>query len=230
MSASGVRDRSEGDHPVELPLTRRCQSGSGRDPLRPGESQITRLRRVIITPQNYQPPRLTLPVGERDHVEGPSNARMVLVEYGDYQCPYCGAAYPIVKKVQKELGTRLRFVFRNFPITTSHPQAEWAAETAEAAAIQGRFWEMHDFLYENQASLADHGFFANYAKKLKLDVKRIEQEVAQHVHLGRVREDFMGGVKSGVNGTPTFFIGGARYDGYPGFGPLIAALEAAEKG
>ncbi len=89
---------------------------------------------------------------------------------------------------------------------------------------------MHDFLYENQASLGDHGFFASYAKKLKLDVKRLEQEVAQHVHLGRVREDFMGGVKSGVNGTPTFFIGGARYDGYAGFGPLIAALEAAEKG
>ena len=180
--------------------------------------------------QNYQPPRLTLPVGERDHIEGPSDARMVLVEYGDYQCPYCGAAYPIVKKVQKELGTKLRFIFRNFPITTSHPQAEWAAETAEAAAAQGRFWEMHDFLYENQASLGDHGFFATYEKKLELDVKRLEQEVAQHVHAGRVKEDFMSGVRSGVNGTPTFFIGGVRYDGYPGFGPLIAALEKAEKG
>ncbi len=134
----------------------------------------------------------------------------MLVEYGDYQCPYCGAAYPIVKKVQKELGTKLRFVFRNFPITTSHPQAEWAAETAEAAAAQGRFWEMHDFLYENQASLGDHGFFATYEKKLE--------------------QDFMSGVRSGVNGTPTFFIGGARYDGYPGFGPLVAALERAEKG
>jgi protein-disulfide isomerase len=135
-----------------------------------------------------------------------------------------------VKKVQKELGTKLRFVFRNFPIATSHPQAQWAAETAEAAAVQGRFWEMHDFLYENQASLNDHGFFANYARKLKLDVKRLEQEVAQHVHAGRVREDFMSGVRSGVNGTPTFFIGGTRYDGYPGFDPLVAALEAAEKG
>src|SRR5437899_12228972 len=93
--------------------------------------------------QNYQPPRLTLPVGERDHIEGPSDARMVLVEYGDYQCPYCGAAYPIVKKVQKELGTKLRFVFRNFPITTSHPQAEWAAETAEAAAVHSACgWEV----------------------------------------------------------------------------------------
>src|SRR5207245_6444507 len=160
--------------------------------------------RVSVTPGNYHAPRLTLPVGERDHVEGPSSARMVLVEYGDYQCPYCGAAYPIVKKVQKELGTKLRFVFRNFPITTSHPQAEWAAETAEAAAVQGKFWAMHDFLYENQASLSDHGFFANYARKLNLNVRRLEQEVAQHVHLGRVREELMGGVKSRVNGQQTF--------------------------
>jgi len=98
----------------------------------------------------YEPPRLTLPVGERDHSAGPSDAPLLLVEYGDYQCPYCGAAYPIVKRIQKELGSSLRFVFRNFPITNSHPQAEWAAETAEAAAAQGKFWEMHDFLYENQ--------------------------------------------------------------------------------
>ena len=155
---------------------------------------------------------------------------MVLVEYGDYQCPYCGAAYPIVKQVQEALGPRLRFVFRNFPITTSHPQAEWAAETAEAAAVQGKFWEMHDFLYENQARLGDHEFFAVHAKNLSLDVRRLEQEVAQHVHAGRVKEDFMSGVRSGVNGTPTFFIGGARYDGYPGLAPLTAALEAFEKG
>src|SRR5712664_3012729 len=149
---------------------------------------------------NYQPPRLTLPIGERDHIEGPSDARMVLVEYGDYQCPYCGAAYPIVKKVQKELGTKLRFVFRNFPITTSHPQAEWAAETAEGAAVQGKFWEMHDFLYENQARLGDPEFVAVQSKNLNLDVKRLEREGAQHVHAERVREDFMSGVKSGVNG------------------------------
>ncbi len=179
--------------------------------------------------QSYQAPRLTLPVGERDHIQGSSTARMVLVEYGDYQCPYCGAAYPIVKQIQKELGPRLRFVFRNFPIATSHPQAEWAAETAEAAGVQGKFWEMHDFLYENQVKLADHGFFSIQANNLKLDVGRLEQEVGQHVHAARVREDFMSGVRSGVNGTPTFFVGGVRYDGYPGLGPLIAALEAAEK-
>jgi protein-disulfide isomerase len=108
-----------------------------------------------------------------------------------------------MKKVQKELGTRLRFVFRNFPIMNSHPQAGWAAETAEAAA-QGKFREMHDYLYENQASLGDAGFFSTYEKKLKLDVKRLDQEVAQHSHRPRVQEDYMSGIRSGVDGTHTF--------------------------
>jgi protein-disulfide isomerase len=154
---------------------------------------------------------------------------VVLVEYGDYQCPYCGAAYPIVKRIQKELASRLRFVFRNFPITNAHPQAQWAAETAEAASIQGKFWTIHDFLYENQRSLGDEEFFARYEKKIGLDVARVAREVAQHVHVDRIQEDFMSGVRSGVNGTPTFFINGVRYDGYPEFGPLIKALEEAEK-
>lgn len=179
--------------------------------------------------KNYEAPRLALPVGERDHSEGPPDAPIVLVQYGDYQCPYCGAAYPIVKKIQKELGTRLKFVFRNFPITDSHPQAQWAAETAEAAAAQGKFWEMHDFLYENQISLGDMGFFAGYARKLKMDVARLEREIAQHVHSPRVQEDYMSGIRSGVDGTPTFFINGVRYDGYPEYGPLVSALEKAEK-
>lgn len=177
----------------------------------------------------YRAPRLVLPVGVRDHVQGPSGARLVLVEYGDYQCPYCGAAYPIVKRIQKTLGERLRFVFRNFPITNAHPQAQWAAETAEAAAAQGKFWEMHDFLYEHQGSLGDETFFTRFERKLKLDLDRVEREVTQHVHAERIQEDFMSGVRSGVNGTPTFFIDGERYDGYPEFVPLVAALEKAEK-
>ena len=178
----------------------------------------------------YQAPRLTVPVGVHDHSEGPSDARLVLVEYGDYQCPYCGAAYPIVKRIQKHLGKRLRFVFRNFPITNSHPQAQWAAEVAEASAAQGKFWEMHDYLYEHQSSLGDATFFARFGRSLELDVVRIEREVAQHLHLDRIQEDFTSGVRSGVNGTPTFFINGVRYDGYPEFAPLVAALEEAEKG
>lgn len=154
---------------------------------------------------------------------------MVLVEYGDYQCPYCGAAYPIVKKVQRDLGKELRFVFRNFPITNAHPQAQWAAETAEAAAAQGKFWEMHDYLYENQGSLGDEAFFANYERKLKLDLPKLNRDVAQHVHAARIQEDYMSGIRSGVNGTPTFFINGLRYDGYPEFVHLVSALKEAKK-
>ena len=152
---------------------------------------------------------LTLPVSEdRDHVQGPAEAAVTLVEYGDYECPYCGAAYPIIKAVQERMGERLRFVFRNFPITTSHPHAEQAAEAAEAAAAQGRFWQMHDLLYENQQRLGD-------------------QELAEHVHAPRVREDFMSGVRSGVNGTPTFYINGLRYDDSYELDTLLAALERA---
>lgn len=176
---------------------------------------------------NYAPPRLTLPVGERDHVEGPADAPVTLVEYGDYQCPYCGAAYPIVKRLQKEFGAGLRFVFRNFPITNAHPHAEWAAETAEAAAAQGKFWEMHDYLYENQRLFDDPAYFSRFESKLKLDVTRIDQEVARQAYAPRIQEDFLSGVRSGVNGTPTFFIEGVRYDGYPEFSPLADALRSA---
>src|SRR5580658_9083921 len=136
-----------------------------------------------------------MPVGDRDHSEGPTDAPLVLVEYGDYQCPYCGAAYPIVKRVQKELGSSLRFVFRNFPLTNSHPYAEWAAETAEAASAQGKFWEMHDTLYENQQSLGDEAFFANHERKLKLDPARISGEVSKHVYSARIQEDYMSGIR-----------------------------------
>lgn len=178
---------------------------------------------------SYKAPKLTLAVGERDHIEGAPNAPLLLVEYGDYQCPYCGAAYPVVKKVQKQLGTNLRFVFRNFPITNSHPYAEWAAETAEASAAQGKFWEMHDFLYEHQASLGDEEFFAQYERKIKLDASKIGREVAQRAHLPRIEEDFTSGVRSGVNGTPTFFVNGIRYDGPPEVEALILAIETQKK-
>jgi protein-disulfide isomerase len=150
----------------------------------------------------------------------------VLVEYGDYQCPYCGAAYPIVKKVQKRMGRRLRFIFRNFPLTNAHPFALRAAETAEAAAAQGKFWEMHDFLFENQPSLGDPAVLLRYARKLDLDAAHLEREVAGHVYLPRIEEDYQSGIRSGVNGTPTFFVNGARYDGDPEFEPLVATLEA----
>ena len=168
---------------------------------------------------------LTMPVDEeRDHIQGAADAAVTLVEYGDYECPYCGAAYPIVKELQARMGERLRFVFRNFPITTSHPHAEQAAEAAEAAAAQGRFWEMHDVLYENQKRLGDQDLRA-YAEKVGVDVQSFDQELAEHVHAARVREDFMSGVRSGVNGTPTFYIDGARHDDSYDLDTLLTALE-----
>lgn len=170
---------------------------------------------------------LTMAVDEdRDHVQGPADAAVTLVEYGDYECPYCGAAYPIIKQVQARMGDRLRFVFRNFPITTSHPHAEQAAEAAEAAAGQGRFWQMHDLLFENQKHLRDRDLRA-YAERLGLDVEQFDKELAEHVHAERVREDFMSGVRSGVNGTPTFYINGVRHDDSYELDTLLAALERA---
>jgi protein-disulfide isomerase len=170
---------------------------------------------------------LTMPVAEdRDHIQGPANAAATLVQYGDYECPYCGEAYPIVKEVQARMGERLRFVFRNFPITTSHPHAERAAEAAEAAGAQGRFWEMHDHLYEHQQHLRDPDLHS-YAEALGLDVELFDKEMAEHVHATRIHEDFMSGVHSGVNGTPTFYINGARHDDSYEMETLLAALERA---
>jgi protein-disulfide isomerase len=170
---------------------------------------------------------LTVPVTEgRDHIDGPADAAVTLVEYGDYECPYCGAAYPIVKEIQQRMGDRLRFVFRNFPITTSHPHAEQAAEAAEAAAVQDKFWEMHDVLYENQRRLDDPALHS-YAEQVGLEVERFDTEMAEHVHADRVREDFMSGVRSGVNGTPSFYINGVRHDDSYDADTLLAALERA---
>jgi protein-disulfide isomerase len=172
---------------------------------------------------------LILPVSaDRDHIQGSSDAPVTLVEYGDYECPYCGEAYPIVKEIQERMGGGLRFVFRNFPITTSHPHAELAAEAAEAAAAQGRFWEMHDHLYEHQRQLqGDH--IRSYAEALELDLDLFDKELTEHVHADRIHEDFMSGVRSGVNGTPTFFINGLRHDDSYELETLLDALERASE-
>jgi protein-disulfide isomerase len=171
--------------------------------------------------------RLTTPVADdRDHIQGPADAPVTLVEYGDFECPYCGAAYPIVKEVQTRIGDGLRFAFRNFPISTSHPHAEQAAEAAEAAAAQKRFWEMHDLLFENQKRLCDEDLRA-YAEQLELDIEMFERELAEHVHAEQVREDFMSGVRSGVNGTPTFYVNGVRHDDSYELETLLATLERA---
>jgi protein-disulfide isomerase len=167
---------------------------------------------------------LMLPRAKHDHIAGPIDAPIALVEYGDYECPYCGEAYSVVKAIQERLGDRLCFAFRNFPLVNSHPHAEHAAEAAEAAAAQGKFWEMHDLLYENQQALEDEDLAA-YGKTLGLDVSKLIAEVESDAHLARVRDDFKSGVRGGVNGTPTFFINGARYDGVRDFDEMLAALQ-----
>lgn len=169
---------------------------------------------------------LAVPVSADDHVLGPAEAPITLVEYGDFECPNCRKAYPIVKEIRRRLGAPLRFVFRNFPLKELHEHAEHAAEVAEAAAAQNLFWEMHDRLFERQFALDDE-YLIEYAKELGLDADRVQRELEAHTHKPRVRADFMGGVKSGVNGTPTFFINGVRYDGRWDEEPLAAALELA---
>ena len=172
--------------------------------------------------------RLVRPIGERDHVLGPPDAPATLVEYGDYQCPYCGAAYPIVEAALRHLGPRLRFAFRHFPLTEIHPRALPASEAAEAAGAQGQFWAMHGRLYENQDALADDDL-VRYAAAINLDVPRFVGELAEHTREPRVREDFMSGVRSGVNGTPTFFINGIRHDGPWDLETLVSALTRAAR-
>jgi protein-disulfide isomerase len=165
---------------------------------------------------------------ERDHIQAPSTAKVTLLEYGDYQCPYCGEAYPIIKKIQKRFGDDLRFVFRNFPLTEVHPFAEIGAEIAEAAGAQGKFWEMHDHLYENQWALSNWEFFLKYAEtKLRLDSKRMREEVTTHAYTPRIKEDFLSGIKSGVNGTPTLFINDLRHNGDYEYEVLEEAIEIA---
>ena len=170
--------------------------------------------------------RLTVAVSARDHTEGPDDAAVTLVEYGDYECPHCGRAHPIVKQIQEQLGSRLRFVFRYFPLAEIHPHAQHAAEAAEAAASQGRFREMHDALFAHQGALADRDLM-RYAAEIGLDRARFQREFTDHIHRQRVREDFLSGVRSGVNGTPTFFINGLRHDGAWDLETLIEAIEAA---
>ena len=169
---------------------------------------------------------LAVPVSERDHAQGPADAPVTLVEYGDYECPYCGKAHPIVKRIQQRMGDRLRFVFRNFPLNTIHAHASVAAQAAESAGAQGKFWEMHDLLYENQDKLADADL-SQYALRLGLEIYRFQSDLSGEVFSRRVEEDFRGGVRSGVNGTPTFFINGARYDGPHEYDALKHALEEA---
>ena len=159
-----------------------------------------------------------------DHVQGPASAPLTLVEYADYECPDSRRAWPIVKALQRRFGPRLRFVFRHFPLRQIHEFAEHAAEVAEAAGAQGKYWEMHDRLYERQFAL-DDVYLIEYAADLGLDAARVQRELETHVHRAHVRADIKDGLESGVKGTPTFFVNGVRFRGPWDEEKLSQALE-----
>jgi protein-disulfide isomerase len=169
---------------------------------------------------------LTTPLGDRDYVLGPADAPVTLLEYGDYECPYCGMAHPIVASILQRMGDSIRFAFRHFPLTQLHPHAQHAAEMAEAAGSRGKFWRMHDLLYQNQDALEDEDLIS-YAAQLGIHPDWAAHALATHMFANKVREDFMSGVRSGVNGTPTFFINGVRYDGPWDEPALLEALQSA---
>jgi protein-disulfide isomerase len=151
-------------------------------------------------------------LSDRDHIKGPRNAPLELVEYGDFECPHCGRAAIVVNQLTAELGDRLQFAFRHFPLAKMHPHARKAAMASEAAGAQGKFWEMHDMLFANAGKLAMPDLIA-YASVLELDVARFEAEILDDTYAARIQEDVASGVRSGVNGTPSFFINVVRHNG-----------------
>jgi protein-disulfide isomerase len=171
--------------------------------------------------------QLSLPVSEsRDHIQGPATAAVTLVEYGDYECPYCAQAYLIVKEVQERLGNKLRFVFRNYPLSKLRPHSYQSALAVETAAAQGKFWEMYDFLFKHGQSLTDNNLIQS-AAKLGLQINKFDIEFRNRTHSRHVDEDIQSGEESGVTKTPTFFINGDRYDDSWDLDSLLSALDEA---
>lgn len=169
--------------------------------------------------------RLTPPVGPRDHLRGRLGAPLVLVEFGDYQCPFSRQIAPTIRRLQVRLGDSLLFVYRHLPLTGVHPLAQGAAEASEVAAVAGKFWEMHDRLFDDPMALALPDL-ARRGEALGMDPARLVQDLQRHTYLDRVREQYVSGVRSGANGTPTFFVHGVRYDGSYELVELLAALRA----
>ena len=169
---------------------------------------------------------LAEPVTARDHLQGSPDAPVLLVEYGDYECPDCLNAWPVVKELSDRLQTQLAFVFRHFPQSGIHPHASAAAQAAEAAASQGKFWEMHDLLFRNQQKLVDLDL-THLALQLGLEIYRFQADYERTAHVRRIQEDVDSGTRSGVRGTPTFFINGCRYSGKKDFASMLAAIQAA---
>src|ERR1700730_2531393 len=168
--------------------------------------------------------KLVPPLNENDHVQGPKNAAITLVEFGDYQCPHCGAAHPIIKAIQKHFGKKLKFAFRNFPLTNVHELAFPAALAAEAAGRQHKFWEMHDLIYDRQDELSEEALL-EFASELGLNIANFKMNILDQALADKVEADFESGVRSGVNGTPSFFINGYKHNGGYDYTSLSTAIE-----
>jgi formate-nitrite transporter family protein len=181
---------------------------------------------ALSTHEDLDLSKLLLPIQGDDHTQGSDDARYTLVEYGDYECPGCGNLFVTIRELHDRLGDQLRLVFRHYPRSGVHPHAEQAAEAAEAAGAQGRFWEMHALLFSHQNALGTKDLFS-YARQLSLDEKRFHKELKARLYEDRVREDFRRGVANGVYGTPALFINGVRYDGEQDSATLLARLKEA---
>jgi protein-disulfide isomerase len=171
-------------------------------------------------------PLLKPPLGDRDHIVGLPEAKIELVEYGDFECAHCGRAFLIVNQLRTDVGGTLRFAYRHFPLAKMHPHARKAAEAAEAAGAQGKFWEMHDALFKHAPEL-ELPQLIEYAQELGLDISKFETELVSGAYAARVQEDLTSGVRSGVNGTPTFFINGKRHNGSYDYDSLRTAMDLA---
>jgi len=178
----------------------------------------------MTTPLRVTMGRLTVPVTEQDHVRGRADAPVTLVEYGDYECPYCAAAHPVVGEVLRQRPESVRLAYRHFPLVNVHPNAELAAELAEAAGEYDRFWPMHDWLFTHH-DLVVAGLFTEGMEAAGVPMTAVARDVGAHRYLGRIRDDFIGGVRSGVNGTPTFFVNGVRHDGGHSVADLLDAVD-----
>lgn len=168
---------------------------------------------------------LRVPIAEEDHVRGHEKAPVTLIEYGDYECPDCQKAYSIVKEIQKKFGDKVRFSFRHFPLQAKHPCAHVAAQIAEFSGEKNRFWEMHDLLFENQARLG-MPLLVELTQKLGLPIRDLENALENETYAPKIQKDFVGGIKSSVNRSPTFFINGERYNGNLDLEELTKHIEA----
>ena len=169
-------------------------------------------------------PTLKVPEAQEDHIQGHETAAITIVEYGDYECPDCRNAYFIVKEIQKKFGEKVRFVFRHFPLEAKHPCAQVAAQIAEFSGANNRFWEMHDLIFENQERLG-LTLLLELTQRLGLPVKDLEKALENETHAAKIQKDFVGGIKSSVNRSPTFFINGERYNGNMDLDALVKHIE-----